>query len=149
MADRFRFRPRYGGLAWAAVVVGGLAAGLGGWRGATGVAFVGALGLALGIAYLGSSTWRYVVIVDDDGLEVVRGSERRFRLAWSAVVRVVASPTTSTCFVDGGEPARSLLVPGDGAPAAYDLERKAELYALILAHVPADRVREVEILEGA
>lgn len=149
MADRFRFRPRYGGLAWAAVVVGGVAAGLGGWRGATAIAFLGGLGLAFGIAYLGSSTWRYVVVVDDDGLEVVRGAERRFRLPWSAVIRVVASPTTATCFVDGGEPGRSLLVPGDGAPAPYDLERKAELYRFILAHVPADRVREVTSLEAA
>ncbi len=148
MADRFRFRPRYGGLAWGAVVVGGLAAAVGGARGAMGIAIVGGLGLALGLAYLGSSTWRYVVVIDDDGLEVVRGSERRFRLPWSAVIKVVASPATMTCFVDGGEPARSLLVPGDGAPAPYDLERKAELYRAILAHVPADRVREVATLEA-
>lgn len=149
MADRFRFRPRYGALAWGAVVVGGLAAVLGGGSGAIGLAVAGGVGLAAGLAYLASPTWRYVVVVDDDGFEVVRGGARRFRVAWSAVVRVVASPTTTTCFVDGGEPAKSLLVPGDGAPAAYDLERKAELYRLILGHVAADRVREVATLEAA
>jgi len=64
-------------------------------------------------------------------------------------VRVVASPTTKSCFVDGGAPEKSLLVPGDGAPAPYDLERRAALFDAIIAHVPADRVQTVETLEQA
>ena len=44
-------------------------------------------------------------------------------------MRVVAAPTTHTCFVDGGAPERSLLVPGDGAPAPYDLEDREALVA--------------------
>lgn len=149
MADRFRFRPRYRELALGAVGVGAVAAIVGAWHGPRGLAVAGVLGLALGLAYLASPAWRYVVVVDDEALEVVRGGERRFRLPWSAVVRVVASPSTGTCFVDGGGAATSLLVPGDGAPAPYDLERKPALYRLILAHVPADRVREVTSLDAA
>ena len=60
---------------------------------------------------------------------------------------MVASPTTSTCFVDGGDPQRSLLVPGFGAPASDDITNKAALVERILAAVPADRVTEVETLD--
>ncbi|HVV86337.1 MAG TPA: hypothetical protein VHE35_24945 [Kofleriaceae bacterium] len=148
MAEQFRFRPRFGRLAWGAVVLGALVAGLAGARGHGGVAFVGGLTLAFGVAYLWSPAWKYVVAVDDDALEVLRGGERRFRLPWAAVVKVVASPSTGTCFVDGGTPDHSLLVPGDGAPAPYDVERKAELYRAILAHVPADKIREVTSLDA-
>ena len=149
MADRFRFRPRYGGLAWAAVGLGVAAIGLGAWTGGLGLAIAGGVGLAFGLLYLASPAWRYAVLVDDEALEVARDGVRRFRLPWTAVVRVLASPATGTCFVDGGEPGKSLLVPGDGAPAPYDLERKPELYRAILAHVPADRVREVTTLDQA
>jgi hypothetical protein len=79
MADRFRFRPRYRQLALGAVGVGAVAAVVGAWHGPGGLAVAGVLGLALGLAYLASPTWRYVVVVDDEALEVVRGGERRFR----------------------------------------------------------------------
>ena len=58
-------------------------------------------------------------------------------------------PTTHTCFVDGGAPERSLLVPGDGAPAPYDIEERRALFDAILAHVPPERVTTVESLEKA
>lgn len=145
-----RFRPRYRGVAWTAIGVGG---GLAAVAGVIGIAALplatGLVGVAFGAAYLGSPTWRYVVIADDDGLEVRARTTTRFRLAWGDVVRVVASPSTHTCFVDGGEPARSLLVPGDGAPAPYDLVDRPTLVAAILAHVPADKVTLVESLEQA
>ena len=70
-------------------------------------------------------------------------------MAWGDIVKVVASPTTSSCFVDGGTPAQSLLVPGVGAPAPYDLEDRPALFAAILAHVPADKIETVETLEQA
>jgi len=109
----------------------------------------GALGIALGAAYLASPTWRITVTVDDDGLTVGSPNRERFRLAWNDIVRVVASPATSTCFVDGGKPERSLLVPGDGAPAPYDIADRKALVETILAHVAADRVRTVESLDQA
>lgn len=148
MAELFRFRPRFGALAWGAIALGAIAALAGGLRGATGVAVAGGLCLAFGVAYRWSPAWRYVVAVDDDALEVTRDGERRFRLPWTSVVKVIASPSTSTCFVDGGSADVSLLVPGDGAPAPYDVERKRDLYRAIMARVPADKVREVTSLDA-
>jgi len=109
----------------------------------------GALGIALGAAYLASPTWRITVTVDAAGLTVGSPSRERFRLAWADVVRVVASPATSTCFVDGGKPERSLLVPGDGAPAPYDIVDRKALVEAILAHVAADKVQTVDSLDQA
>jgi hypothetical protein len=145
---RHRFRPRYRGVAWTSIGVGGSLAVI-----ATAIGFVtlplvtGALGIAAGIAYLASPTWKLAVTADDDGLVVASPKRHRFKLAWADVVRVVASPATHTCFVDGGAPERSLLVPGVGAPAPYDLEDRRTLFDAILAHVAPDRVTTVESLD--
>lgn len=148
----FRFRPRYRGLALGSLAVGLIlvAAGLA-LDGATRTLALagGGLGMVLGGLYLRSPAWRIAVHVDDDSIEVTAGGARRFLLAWGDITEVVASPSTHTCFVDGGEPDRSLLVPGDGAPAPYDIEDKATLYDFIVAHVDRTRVREVEILQTA
>jgi hypothetical protein len=149
-ARRFRFRPRYRGVAAVAMGVGAVTAAVSAvWGGFLVFPIVvGGSGLALGGAYLASPTWRYEVVVDDIGLAVVAGARDKLRVAWADIVRVVASPSTQTCFVDGGEPAKNLLVPGDGAPAPYAIEDRAALYAAILARVPPDRVEEVESLEA-
>ena len=148
--SRHRFRPRYRGVAFVAMAVGGSLVVIAASVGFVAVPIVtGALGLAAGIAYLASPTWRLAVIADDDGLEVTSPKRRRFRIAWGDIVKVVASPTTHSCFVDGGAPERSLLVPGDGAPAPYDLEERQALFDAIIAHVAADRVETVETLEQA
>lgn len=145
----FAFRPRYRGLAWSSMGVGGTIAALSALGGVVTIPLVtGALGVALGVAYLASPTWRIAVTIDDDGLTVGSPRRRRFRLAWHEIVRVVASPATSTCFVDGGAPERSLLVPGDGAPAPYDIADRAALVAAILARVPADKVQTVASLDA-
>jgi hypothetical protein len=107
----------------------------------------GVLGVVLGAAYLASPTWKIAVTVDDDGLTVASPKRKRFHLAWADVVRVIASPTTSTCFVDGGKPEHSLLVPGDGAPAPYDIADRKALVEVILAHVAKDKVTIVESLD--
>lgn len=108
----------------------------------------GVVGVAIGAAYLASPTWRFVVVTDEAGLEVRARGQTRFRVAWGDVVRVVASPSTHTCFLDGGSPDKSLLVPGVGAPAPYDLERRDELFDEILARVPPDRVKTVTSLDA-
>jgi hypothetical protein len=150
MPTRHRFRPRYRGVAWTAAAVGGSLAVVSASLGFLVAPLVtGAIGVAMGAAYLASPTWRLAVTVDDDGLEVGSPRRRRFRIAWRDVVRVVASPKTHTCFVDGGAPERSLLVPGPGAPAPYDLEDRPALVDAILAHVPPERVTTVESLEQA
>ena len=144
----FAFRPRYRGLAWGSIGVGGAVAGVAVALGAVLVPLVsGALGVALGAAYLASPTWRIAVTLDDTGLRVGSPSRLRFQLAWGDIVRVVASPATSSCFVDGGAPERSLLVPGDGAPAPYDIADRAALVDAILARVPADKVTRVASLD--
>jgi hypothetical protein len=146
----FAFRPRYGGIAWSSIGVGGTMIAVSTALGFVTVPLVaGALGIALGAAYLASPTWRIAVTIDDTGFSVGSPKRLRFRLAWSDVVRVVASPTTSSCFVDGGSAERSLLVPGDGAPASYDIVDRPGLVEAILAHVPADKVQTVASLDKA
>ncbi|MEO8702580.1 MAG: hypothetical protein ABI867_21225 [Kofleriaceae bacterium] len=148
--SRHRFRPRYRGIAFASLGIGGALVVVASVVGFLAVPLVsGLLGVAAGAAYLASPTWKLEVIADDAGLEVSSPKRQRFRVAWADIVKVVVSPTTNSCFVDGGEPAKSLLVPGVGAPAPYDLVDRPALVAAILAHVPADRVETVETLEQA
>lgn len=148
-AKRFRFKPRFKGLAATAVGLGGALGGVS--IIALGAPFLplatGAAGVALGAAYLLSPTWKLEVVVDDAALEVRSPKASKFRVPWSDIKRVVASQQTTTMFVDGGTPEKSLLVPGDGAPAPYDIEDKPGLYAAILAHVPEDRVSKVDRLD--
>jgi hypothetical protein len=146
----FAFVPRYRALAWSAMGVGGAMAGIGALLGFLTVPMLtGALGIALGATYLRSPTWRLMVTIDDAGIAVGAPARPRFRLLWSEIVKVIASPETQTCFVDGGRPERSLLVPGVGAPAPYDIADRGALVEAILAHVPADRIERVASLEEA
>lgn len=109
----------------------------------------GAAGVLLGLLYLLSPAWRLVVTVDDQALHITRGTHLRLRLPWDEVVQVVASPDTKTCFVDGGDPARSFLVPGPGATASYDIEDRDVLYAMIVEHVAPARIEWVDLVENA
>jgi hypothetical protein len=148
MPRTHRFRPRYRGMAWGSIGTGGAVATAAVFLGAATLPIVaGIFGMSLGLLYLGSPTWKIVVVTDDDAIEVKSSSKSKFRLAWSDVKRVVASPTTHTAFVDGGAPERSLLVPGDGAPAPYQIEDAAELVDTILARVTPDRIERVESLD--
>ena len=146
----FRFRPRYRGVAWTSIGVGGA---LGVVSAAVGLLalpmITGGIGVAAGLAYLMSPTWKIAVTIDDDALSVGSPNKPRFRLPWSDVVRVVAAPDKGTCFVDGGEPAKSLLVPGDGAPAPYDIDDRKTLVAEILARVSPEKVERVTSLADA
>jgi hypothetical protein len=147
-SKHYRFRPRYRGLALTSVGVGSTLATIA--IASLGAALLplatGAIGVVLGVGYLLSPSWQLEVVCDDEALEVRSPKVSKFRLAWTDVVKVVSSPTTHTCFVDGGAPARSLLVPGDGAPAPYDLEDKQTLCEEILRHVAPDKVETVETL---
>lgn len=147
--SRHRFVPRYRGVAWTAVGIGGSLATVGAIAAVLVPIASGAIGIAAGLAYLASPTWRLEVVVDEHQLAVVGPRGPRFKLPWTDVVKVIAAPAHHTCFVDGGAPARSLLVPGVGAPAPYDLRDRARLYDTIVAHVPADRVEIVESLEAS
>jgi len=146
----FAFRPRYRALAWSAIGTGGALTTVGALLGFAVTPLVaGGIGLVLGAAYLVSPTWRIAVTVDDAGLTVGSPGRERFRLAWGDIVRVVASRATSSCFIDGGSPERSLLVPGDGAPAPYDIADRQALFETVLAHVANDKVKLVASLDQA
>jgi hypothetical protein len=145
-----RFRPRYHGVAWGSIGLGTLIAGAGAAIGFAALPLAsGAIGLVFGIAYLASPAWRIAIATDDDGIEVRDKKGTRFRLRWTEIKRVVASPSTKTCFVDGGTAEHSILVPGVGAPAPYAVTDREVLFDTILAHVAADRVEMVETLEQA
>jgi hypothetical protein len=147
-SKQFAFRPRYRGVALTSIGVGGTLGAIA--MISLGAALLplatGAIGVVLGAGYLLSPSWKLAVVIDDDALEVRSPTKSRFRLPWTDVVKVVASPTTHTCFVDGGTPERSLLVPGDGAPAPYDLVDKQALFEAILSHVTPDKVETVTTL---
>jgi hypothetical protein len=145
----FQFRPRYRGVAWTSIGIGGSLSVISMLVGMVAVPLaVGAVGVVLGATYLSSATWKLRVIADETGLEVGSNKRQRFRISWSEVTRVIVSPSTSTCFVDGGTPLHSLLVPGVGAPAPYDIENRAQLVAVILEHVAPDKIQTVETLES-
>lgn len=147
---QFRFKPRYRGVAWSSIGVGGALGGVSVAAGLLALPMItGAIGIAAGVAYLASPTWRLVITVDDDALSVASAKTERFRLPWRDVKRVVAAPEKHTCFVDGGTPETSLLVPGDGAPAPYDIEDKQALVEEILARVASDKIERVSSLAEA
>ena len=143
----FRFRPRYRGVAWTSVGVGGALGVVSATLGFLAVPMIsGAVGIAAGVAYLVSPTWKITVTIDDDALTVGSPNKLRFRLPWADVVKVIAAPEKASCFVDGGAPEKSLLVPGDGAPAPYDIENRKLLVDEIIAHVAAEKVERVTSL---
>jgi hypothetical protein len=151
--QQFRFRPRHAALAWSAMVVGGVLIGLAVALRLAGANLIftagaGAFGVLLGVLYLASPAWRFCVLVDDAGIEVQdHHGDRRFRADWSALDRVIAAPATRTCLLSAGGPDRTLIVPGPGAPAPYDIEDKRTLYDLIIKHAPGHIVTEVESLD--
>ena len=146
----FRFRPRYRGVAWTSVGVGGALGVVSATLGFLAVPMIsGAVGIAAGIAYLASPTWKITVTIDDDALTVGSPNKLRFRLPWADVVKVIAAPEKASCFVDGGAPENSLLVPGDGAPAPYDIENRKLLVDEIVAHVAPEKVERVTSLADA
>ena len=146
-----RFLPRFRTLAFLTCGLGLVLAvygyGVAG-NGSVRLAFLGSgvIGLTLGVAYLLSPTWKLEVVTDDDGIAVRRGDLLRFRIDWEDIAGVISSPSTKTCFVDGGTPETSILIPGIDAPASYALSDKDHLYDTIIGKVPADRVTEVETL---
>ncbi|MCP4444712.1 MAG: hypothetical protein GY811_05105 [Myxococcales bacterium] len=100
----------------------------------------GATGVLLSSMYLRSPVWRLAVDVQESGLVLWSGTSEKLRLPWSDVSRVVMDADREVCFVDGGTPDRSLLVPGPAAPASYVIAKREQLIDDILAHVPEDLV---------
>ncbi|MBL4632944.1 MAG: hypothetical protein JKY56_03680 [Kofleriaceae bacterium] len=148
-STRYRFRPRFLGVAFLSLSIGTVLV-------VSSVTitpdrmsaifsfFAGLAGLFLAFAYLKSPVWRLAVDIQDDDLVVWNGLEERMRLPWSKVIKVVMGPDGETCFVDGGTKELSLLVPGPGAVASYEIRHKKQLIAAILAHVDKDLIESSE-----
>jgi len=149
----FAFRPRFKALAGIACIFGFFFAAFPfvvTLSGSGDSLFIigGTIGCLLGLLYLRSPAWKIRVVVDEEHVEVLAGEKRRFILAWDEVDHIVASPGTKTCFVDGGRPEHSLLVPGLGASAPYAIENSGKLFDFIIAHTQEDKIRTVPFLEG-
>jgi hypothetical protein len=145
----YRFRPRFLGVAFLSLSVGVVLVVSGATITPDAMSTIfsyvtGTAGLFLGFAYLKSPVWKLAVEIEDEALVVWTGVEERLRLPWDQVKEVKVDAEHMTCYVDGGAPKQSLLIPGPGAQASYDILKKAELIAEILENVPADRVKESE-----
>ena len=144
---KFRFRPRFLGMAFLSLSLGVIlvaaAATLTPDKTSTIYALVtGVAGLGLAFAYLRSPVWRLAVEIDDDELVVWNGLDERLRLPFRKVDKVVVGIDRESCYVDGGDPDHSLLVPGPGAQAPYTIRHKAELIEEILSRVPESVIQD-------
>ena len=110
----FRFRPRYRGLAWSAIGVGG-ALGVGRDRRARRGAAAARDRRARRRARRGATCCRRRggsrSSIDDDALEVRTPKATQFRLAWSDVVRVVASPRRTPASSTAARPSAACSCP--------------------------------------
>ncbi len=145
----YRFRPRFVGVAFVSISIGTILIVSSltitpDRMSATFSFFVGLIGLFLAFSYLKSPVWRLAVDIQEDDLVVWNGLEERMRLPWQDIEKVVMGPEGQTCYVDGGSAERSLLVPGPGAGASYDIRHKKKLIEAILAHVSDDIVESSE-----
>ncbi len=143
----FRFRPRFIGVAFVTLSLGVMlvaaAATLTPDRMSSIFALVtGTLGIFLSFSYLRSPAWRLAVDIQEHDLVVWNGTTERLRLPWTDVQRVVVDPDREVCFVDGGSPDKSLLVPGPAAPASYTIAKRDALIEAILTHLPSHIVVE-------
>ena len=109
---------------------------------------VGAAGPLLTALYFLQPAWRMRVTVDAETFEISRGDNIRVRLAWGDVKRLLVVPRWKVAFLDGGEPEKSFLLTGPGAPGPYRIDRRETLYDFLVAHVPKDKIEERETLEG-
>tara|TARA_R110002073_G_scaffold103664_12_gene234825 strand:+ start:39051 stop:39641 length:591 start_codon:yes stop_codon:yes gene_type:complete len=150
----YRFKPRFVGVAFVSLSIGvvliAASATLTPDRFSSIFALItGAAGVFLSFTYLRSPVWRLSVDIQESALVIWSGTEEKLRLPWSDVTRVVMDPDREVCFVDGGSPDRSLLVPGPAAPASYVISKRDKLIDAILAHVPKDIITNPDDVDPA
>lgn len=139
---RARYRALVGVAAFGACLVGAAAL----WYSLWAVAAMCGLTLAAAAAYWRSPTWRMQIVVDDAGY-AIRGGRHPSQTRWDEIDRVFVDERAFTCAVRGPNAQASFVVPGDGAPAPYDIANKRALVAYVLAHAPVERVERVTSLE--
>ncbi len=144
--NSYPFSPRFKFVAYAALVLGAvaltgaiIAGGVSGW-------VIGLLCISSGAAYLLSPAWKIVIETNENGITVFQKQKTRFSLPWSSVERFLVMPDEKAAFVDGGSPEKSVLIPGPGAQAGYQIVEKAALIREISKRIPAHRIKAVENL---
>ena len=77
------------------------------------------------------------VLVDDHGYRVLVGGKLRFSVAWTELTRALHAPTDRALYLDCGDARRNFFLP---PPTGYGFtfSDRDTLYALLLAHLPAD-----------
>jgi hypothetical protein len=144
VAERFRIVFAQARVLPVAVAIGaiGVVFAQAGW---VRIAF-GAMAVSMTVVGLVLGRARPEVVLDDDGYAVQEFGREKLRVAWSDVVKVRSDEKEHALYVDCGDPARNLLVPprrGYG----FRFARQEELYARILARVPAEKIERVERLD--
>lgn len=150
----YRFKPRFLGVAFVSLSLGvvliAAAATLTPDRVSSIFALItGTIGVFLSFTYLRSPVWRLALDVQESDLVLWNGTTERLRLPWSDITRVVVDPDREVCFVDGGSPDKSILVPGPAAPASYVITKRDELIDAILAHVPSEVIVNPDDIDPA
>lgn len=145
---QYRLRPRYRLLPASAASIGAMIAAFGALQGPFALVAVGGAATALGAAYWFSPTWKIRLVTSADELQfhTARGVKS---LRWSQVRRLFVDRVHRTCLIVGSGAETSLIVPGVGAPAPYDIENKSELFDEIVAAVATARQRDVTSIEEA
>ncbi len=127
---------------WLAVALGAALAAVGAatWMRASSAAVT----LALLALHLYTRRRRPVLILDAAGYRVEAAGALRFRVAWSAVRRVLCDASEQALYVETDDRRHNLLLP----PArgyAFTFSDREKLYAAVRAAVP-DKLEEVERL---
>jgi hypothetical protein len=144
----YRLLPRYRSLPIAAAGLGVAIAAVGAFRGTWSLCAIGGIAVALAAAYLWSPSWRMQLITSDTGLTFQKANGAQRFVAWNDVKRLLVAPN-QTCLMVGTDAETSLIVPGLGAPAPYDIQNKAALFAEMTAKVANSKQRTVETIETA
>ena len=109
--------------------------------------------VAGGFALLGFAAWRVqealrpTLVVDERGYAIEQRGQEKLRVAWSEVQSVRVDRKQLALYVDCGDKARNLFVP---PPRGYGFRfaDAAVICERVVAAVSAERVREVESLDG-
>jgi hypothetical protein len=144
----YRLLPRYRWLATAAGLLGLAIAVVGFARSHWTLCGIGGFAIVLGAAYLLSPSWRIRLVTSEDALEFAKPNGTVDRIAWTDIKRLLIAGN-QTCLLVGTTAKTSLIVPGLGAPAPYDIENKAALFAEIVARVPVAAHIKVDSVESA
>jgi hypothetical protein len=145
----YRLRPRFRLLPLSAAGIGTSVAVVGVVQSAVALIAVGGTATALAAGYWFSPTWKMRIVTSPDELQFHKTRDRITKIAWRDIRRVFVDRVHHTCLVVGRNADSSLIVPGVGAPAPYDIDDKRALFDEIVANVATEKLRDVDSIEAA